>query len=179
MKSYCVIINFPEMENDSVLIFEQDDFVCSYRMEASSHALVELLWLIEKSGYFQISSQTAVDWLNKAKAEELYNNTKKLADKFLVDSRRDEVQTAYRASRNYFFQTIRDLNLPDSCGEILNERSIRMEEAKAIFAVVRRVFETEIRPISEDFEGLHRMFDGAPEEIILALKDYECLKGIE
>lgn len=163
MRTYCVLNNFPDMNSDSILIFDANSFVCSYRMEAASHQFVDLLWDIQHSRYIEISSQEAVNCLNK---ERSYN--------FLTKEHRDEVQLAYRASRNNFFQTLRDLNLPDSCGDLLNERSIKMEEAKAIFDVVRRVFETEIRTV-EPFESLHRIFDGAPEEIIEALHEYECV----
>jgi hypothetical protein len=86
----------------------------------------------------------------------------------LAEARKDEIQLAYRAARNNYFQAIRDLELPDTCGDLLNERMNKKEAAQAIFNVVRRVFETEISPIQEpgQYDGIGCLFDGAPEEII-------------
>ena len=181
---YSVFCNFPTYGMDSILVFQNNELACVYRVFWTDTQ--DLTMGLDLLGVPQISYDQAVYRLEKIKEQKLlkeandrYASSKRMADQMLLEARKEEVQLAYRASRNYFFQTIRDLQLPDCCGEILNERTARMEEAKAMFSVVRRVFETEIRPIPESFELLNRMFDGAPEEIILALKDYECLKSMD
>lgn len=174
MLYYSVFNCYPYQGLDSILIFEFDKVLCSYRFEcedgAASVEFINFLYKIEQTKMYQLSRPDAEDLILKRDAESAYQDTKRLVKKILEASQKEELQLAYRAARNYYFETVRALESPEACGLELNVRQNKKEGADAIFKVVRRVYEQEYMLD----ECLPRGFDGLPEETIDAMYNQEC-----
>ena len=158
------------------------ELACVYRLPWIQ--TLELTQCLDLRGAIIITYDQAEYRLEKIKdhkllkeAEDLYASSKKIADQMLANARKEEVRLAYRAARNYFFQAVRNLELPDTCGDLLNERMNKKEEAQAIFNVIRKVFETEIHPVDLPYDILGRVFDGVPEDVVDAMYKQENIRN--
>lgn len=174
--SYCVYSNKPVFNVDSIIIFQNSDIVCVYRVRWPESAKLEndLIVLGFTPRSYEQSEYLIKQFMDRqriAKASQMYSSEFSMANVMLKQARKEEISLAYRAARTHFFNCVRELEKPDSFGDLLNERQNNLEGAKAMFDVLRRVFETEVRPIDGDFGCA---FDGAPEEVINSIQKYEC-----
>ena len=174
MLYYSVFNCYPSHGMDSVLIFQADQLICSYPFKsdhgAASVEFVNFIYQLEHSRMNHLSRPDAEDIILKMDALDAYRKTKNLITTLMETSQKEDLQIAYRASRNNYIEAVRALESPEACEFELNIRQNKKKEANAIFKVVRRVYE---QAYMLD-ECLPRCFDGLPGETIDALYKQEC-----